>query len=128
MKILVNFPHYGVTEGGVVFILKTGCILSKWLDKHGHQQVCLFDKLGRHHLSVCKVVMDAFVGPSDRKINHRNGDKTDNRLENLEYVRIPSKVGSETDELYRAIASQSGSVSISAIWEIWRIVNNDINP
>lgn len=34
---------------------------------------------------VHRLVMKAFVGPSDLLVNHKNGIKTDNRLENLEY-------------------------------------------
>lgn len=30
--------------------------------------------------------MEAFVGPSDLQVNHKDADKTNNRLENLEYV------------------------------------------
>lgn len=30
--------------------------------------------------------MESFVGPSPLHVNHKNGVRTDNRLENLEYV------------------------------------------
>jgi hypothetical protein len=33
-----------------------------------------------------RLVMSAFVGPSDLHVNHKNGRKADNRLCNLEYV------------------------------------------
>lgn len=38
------------------------------------------------NLQVHRLVMLAFVGPSDLQVNHKNGIKTDNRLANLEYV------------------------------------------
>lgn len=35
---------------------------------------------------VHRLVMEAFVGPSPLLVNHKNGVRNDNRLENLEYV------------------------------------------
>jgi hypothetical protein len=37
------------------------------------------------HFAIHRLVLLAFVGPSDLQTNHKNGRKTDNRLINLEY-------------------------------------------
>jgi len=49
---------------------------------NGYLGVCIN---GRHHL-VHRLVMLAFVGDSELKVDHLNGAKDDNRLSNLEYV------------------------------------------
>lgn len=52
----------------------------------GYCYLCLSkDAKGVKHL-LHRLVMLAFVGESDLQVNHLDGDKENNRLENLEYV------------------------------------------
>lgn len=85
--------HYEVSSAGRVRSLKTyrglkpGRIMrDNPAAKYPMVQLC---REGRSSaVSVHKLVMAAFVGarPPGLQINHKNGDKRDNRLENLEYV------------------------------------------
>lgn len=60
--------------------------LKPMLNQHGYCRVVL-TKDGKHKpYSVHRLVMSAFHGPSKLQVNHMNLIKTDNRLENLEYV------------------------------------------
>lgn len=54
----------------------------------GYCNVTLQDALtGRQKIyRVHRLVMLAFVGPSDLEVNHKDGDKANNQLSNLEYV------------------------------------------
>jgi len=53
-----------------------------------YARVTLFKKGKRREFAVHRLVLAAFVGPlpKGKEVNHRNGVKQDNRLENLEYV------------------------------------------
>lgn len=119
MKTIVDFPSYSVTEAGEVIHSKTGRALQKYVDSTAYYKVGLNNDRGRSTFRIDRLVMDAFVGPSELHINHRNGDKTDNRLANLEYVKVEDIISQKVDDLFDEIAAQSG-VSVSAIWKIFR--------
>lgn len=54
----------------------------------GYKQVILFNDGARHHFLVHRLVYEAHVGPipDGLDINHKNGIKTDNYVENLELM------------------------------------------
>lgn len=61
-------------------------LLSKRVKRNGYEQVNLYKDGAMRSMLVHRLVMSAFVGPSDLEVNHKNEIKTDNRLSNLEYV------------------------------------------
>lgn len=65
-----------------------GSILNSWLSVTGYPTVRLTNMPKRTCYQVHRLVMAAFVGPcpANKEVNHKNGIKTDPRLENLEYV------------------------------------------
>lgn len=62
-------------------------VLSPATNKYRYKVVCLCVNYVQKTALVHQLVMDAFVGktPEGLEINHKNGDKGDNRLENLEF-------------------------------------------
>ena len=87
-----GFPGYEVSSDGRVMRPETvdsqgrrayGKELRQETNREGYKRVLLMP--GRKHKTVHRLVMEAFVGPSDLVINHINSDPGDNRLENLEY-------------------------------------------
>ena len=61
--------------------------------RRGYNQICLFGDDNRKHTKlVHRLVAEAFVENDDPKnliqVNHKNGDKTDNRSDNLEWCSV----------------------------------------
>jgi hypothetical protein len=66
------------------YILK-GKYLKQTLKKHGYYEIGLCKNAKYKNFKVHRLVLFAFIGESRLDCNHKNGVKTDNRLENLEY-------------------------------------------
>ena len=80
-----NFKNYSVDAQGTILNTKRNKELNPTLDGSGYPQVKLYkDGIG-YQFHVHKVVYVAFNGevPQGYEIDHINGIKTDNRLENL---------------------------------------------
>jgi hypothetical protein len=87
--------HYEASDAGRVRRAapgprtRVGAILQPCFTNDGHLQVSLNHSGRRYTRQVHTLVMLAFAGEmpaGDMTVNHINGVKTDNRLENLEYV------------------------------------------
>ena len=81
---------YSVSDDGRVFSLITNRELKPKIDRYGYKAVTLFKDGKSHYITVHRVVAKAFIpNPfSKRCVNHINEIKTDNRVENLEWVTI----------------------------------------
>ena len=87
MKPIPNYPNYSVTEDGKVINNKFNRELKPMLGRNGYYQVSLCNKGNIKRLSLHRVIASTFLDNLDNKaqVNHINGIKTDNRLENLEW-------------------------------------------
>lgn len=75
---------YIVTSDGKVYGRKGELAQQTTLD--GYKEVRMWYNKRQHIHRVHRLVMEVFEGESDLTVDHLNGDKTDNRLENLQYV------------------------------------------
>ena len=89
MQKLIYHQRYSVDDSGRVFNAMTGKQLKPGKNSRGYMTVSLYDgsspKKAKSFL-VHRLIAEAFLGKNDLQINHKNGDKTDNRLENLKFV------------------------------------------
>lgn len=81
------YSRYSVSDAGVVFGPRAG-ILRTCLNKAGYKLVNVYLNGEMVSAKVHRLVIETFIGPipEGMHINHKNGIKTDNRLENLEIV------------------------------------------
>lgn len=87
---------YGVSQQQVCCISKGRSPKGPWpmgvlKPKHtkvGYTKVGIRDRGTIRQLSIHRLVAEAFLGPcpKGKQVNHKNGDKADNRCVNLEYV------------------------------------------
>ena len=77
---------YDISRDGVVTNMKTGKVLKQHINKsNGYLQVALVRPTDQYY--VHKLVAEAFIpNPNGyTEVNHKNEDKLDNRVENLEW-------------------------------------------
>lgn len=84
-KCIIEYPNYEVSNLGRVKSIKTGRILSQRIS-NGYFRINLYNGYYRTY-SVHRLMLIAFIGKQQDKpiVNHKNGIKTDNRLENIEW-------------------------------------------
>lgn len=117
--------NYEVSDAGRVRRSKPGKrtrpgrVMKLILMKIGYYKVAPTVDGKNVHLYVHKIVAEAFLGPcpDGSEVNHRNGIKTDNRIENLEYVSHAENMSH---------ASRAGLLAIGESHPIARFTESDV--
>lgn len=86
-KEIAGFENYMVSNLGRVYSKKSGLILKPGMDKKGYLRVSFYEHGKSSTYKLHRLVAKAFIeNPDDLpQVNHKNEDKTDNRVENLEW-------------------------------------------
>ena len=83
-----DFENYTIDETGNVFSIRKNKYLKQTINRNGYCKVTLQKDKYRKMFSVHRLVAQAYLKnySNTLQVNHINGIKTDNRVENLEMV------------------------------------------
>lgn len=94
LKPIKNFSKYLISDKGIVYSLYSKKILKPGHDKDGYLRVDLWKYSFRHEGRIHRLVLETFIGPcpKDMESCHNNGNKLDNRLENLRWDTLHNNI------------------------------------
>jgi len=113
---IASFDGYGVSRDGRVWTKRNRWGLTDWREmkplvhRKGYQRVCLYKMGSKKYRFIHRLVAEAFLGevaPS-MQINHINGIKTDNRVENLEICTCSQNIIHSRSVLGIGVGSRHG--------------------
>lgn len=85
-KQIKNYPNYYISKCGKVFSNISNKVLKTKLDR-GYERLNLYNHLGVKMFSVHRLIGETFIPNPKNKptINHKNGIRNDNNIDNLEW-------------------------------------------
>lgn len=86
-KEIPGYPLYLVSDAGEIYSIRKDRILKPSVSKFGYARVTLYRGDEKHKIMVHRLVASAFLDNPDflEQVNHKNENKLDNRVENLEW-------------------------------------------
>ena len=129
-KPIPDFPEYFVSNRGIVISHKLGKIriLKPGFNGYGYKIVSICGENGPITRAIHRLVLLAFIGkpPPKYETNHKNGVKTDNRVENLEWITHKENVQHSFDNNFQISArgEQNGKSKLKngEVWLIKRLL------
>ncbi len=115
-----NYSRYAATKEGNIISLdykRTGKqkVLKPALDARGYLRTMLLNDNGKYDtVKVHRIIALAYLGKSSLEVNHKNGIKSDNSIDNLEYVTRSENAKHSYKQLKRKSYFKEGSRNINA--------------
>ena len=106
MEIWKDIPGYEglyrASIGGDILSIKNNKLLAPYSGGKGYLKVTLCNKGIGHRHRLHKLILTTFIGDpptSKHQVNHKNGNKRDNHIDNLEWVTCLENVRHAIDVL-----------------------------
>lgn len=133
-KTIDEYPNYMVSNMGNVINVKTNKILKPIFCGGGYSDVGLCNNGISKRFKIHRLVAQAFIPNPDNlpQVNHINEDKTDNRVENLEWcdVRYNINYGTrskrQSEKLSKPICQYNLNGSLIRIWKGSRDIEREL--
>ena len=97
-KPLRNFPSYNGSSEGRIMNIQTQRIMKPNMNQKGYLQVCLRKNNQQYTVRVHKLIAETFLGEHPgMDVRHKDLDKTNNRVNNLEWATRSETIQSAFD-------------------------------
>lgn len=123
-KYPLKFDYY-VTDDGRIWSEKSHKYMTMRPDKDGYLKVALISSEipegKRHRYSVHRLILENFNPVPDMEklqVNHKDGDKTNNKLENLEWMTCQENISHAIDNNLRAEINGAAKLTKDKVLEI----------
>lgn len=89
IKHIKDFDRYLIDTNGNIYDTKyNNRKICQWIDNTGYCQCNLYKNKKRYFKRVHKLVAETFIENPENlpQVNHKDGDKTNNKIDNLEWI------------------------------------------
>lgn len=121
---------YKVSNLGEVYSMKTGKVLKKHTDRYGYLYVGVYINSKLKFKKVHRLVAMAFLDnySDSLQVNHKNENKTDNRVENLEMCdnKYNCNYGSRKTALSKPVIQETLSGEFVREWASTRDIEKEL--
>lgn len=87
-KVIPELDMYEISNMGKIKSKRKNKLMNLVEDSDGYLIICLHQNKKQFNKKVHRLIIEAFNGKSELEVNHKDGNKKNNKLDNLEYCTM----------------------------------------